>query len=161
MKVLILLKLPTVELLHTQIALQGVEKKGFVICSSYIAQVFGREHDPQFRGGDLVTKNSWVAKVQDLQYFCSVDNETDQLHYIPWLPKSTVQPPGSTSRGNDCPDPEELTTLLLSQLGPELAHPIGAQGMMSSRPPGEAVGGLVKSVPVRGVVYEGIPCICV
>ena len=119
--------------------------------SSYIAQVFGRGHTPQLRGGDLVTKNSWVAKVQDLQYFSSIEGDNGQ--YIPWLPPSTVQPPGFNKGA--CPDPESLTSLLLSQLGPDLAHPIGVQETMSSRPPGEAVGGVVTSNPSKGVVYDG------
>ena len=136
-------------------ALQGVEKKGFVVCSSYVAQVFGREHDPQLRGGDLVTKNSWVAKVQDLQYFCTIDGDHNGSCNIPWLPPSIVKPPGSMSSKEENPDQETLTSLLLKQLGPDLAHPVGAQEMMSSRPPGEAVGGLVTSVPIRGMFYEG------
>ena len=57
----------TVTLSNTQIALQGLEKTGYILASSHIAQVFGREHEPQLNEGDLVTKKSWVAKVQELQ----------------------------------------------------------------------------------------------
>ena len=57
----------TVTLSNTQIALQGLEKTGYILVSSHIAQVFGREHEPQLNEGDLVTKKSWVAKVQELQ----------------------------------------------------------------------------------------------
>ena len=142
-----------VELLHSQVALQGIEKKGYIICSSYIAQVFGQEHKPQLRGCDPVTKNSWIAKVQDLQYFSSVDNDSN-MEFIPWVPISTVQPPGTNNNEGYC-DEESMTASLLKQLGPDLAHPIGVQEMMTSRPPGEAVGGIVTSIPIRGVVYKG------
>ena len=56
-----------VELVNTQVTLEGIEHGGFVIASSYVAQVFGCEHEPSLREGDLVTKNSWNAKVQDVQ----------------------------------------------------------------------------------------------
>ena len=56
-----------VELVNTQIALQGVEQKGFVLASSYVTQVRGAEHEPKVKEGDLVAKKSWIATVQDLQ----------------------------------------------------------------------------------------------
>ena len=135
-------------------ALKGVEKNGYIVCSSYIAQVFGRDHQPQLREGDLVSKSSWVAKVQDLQYFCSSD-VFDQ--YVPWLPLSVVQPPAvqDTTISTDENDKELLTAVLLRQLGPELAHPIGVQETMCSRPPGEAVGGLVTGILSLGFIVEG------
>ena len=43
--------LSIVELTNTQLALQGVEKHGYVVASSYVAQVFGREHSPLLEGG--------------------------------------------------------------------------------------------------------------
>ena len=135
-------------------ALQGVEKKGYIVCSSYIAQVFGRDHQPQWREGDLVSKTSWIAKVQDLQYFCSLDAENEL--YIPWLPLSVIQPPAIRVSQDIPTNDEESVTALLSQLGPDLAHPIGVQEMMSSRLPGEAVGGLVSSLPTLGLCVEGI-----
>ena len=63
----------TVTLSNTQIALQGLEKTGYILVSSHIAQVFGREHEPQLNEGDLVTKKSWVAKVQELQVCVKFD----------------------------------------------------------------------------------------
>ena len=62
-----------VTLSNIQIALQGLEKTGYILVSSHIAQVFGREHEPQLNEGDLVTKKSWVAKVQELQV-CSLSH---------------------------------------------------------------------------------------
>ena len=59
--------LPTVELTNTQIALQGIEQKGFALASSHVAQVFGSEHKPQLRDGDVFPKKSWMGKVLDLQ----------------------------------------------------------------------------------------------
>ena len=56
-----------VTLTNTQIALQGNEKNGYILASSHIAQVFGREHEPKLKEGDLVSKKSWVGKVQELQ----------------------------------------------------------------------------------------------
>ena len=58
---------PPVELTNIQVALQGIENWGFVVASSNITQVFGREHQPVLKEGDLVTKKSWLASVQDLQ----------------------------------------------------------------------------------------------
>lgn len=57
----------SVELVNTQITFEGIEHPGFVVASSYVAQVFGCEHERSLREGDLVTKNSWMAKVQDVQ----------------------------------------------------------------------------------------------
>ena len=56
-----------VELNNTQIALQGIEHKGYVVASSYMTQVLGCEHEPRLREGDLVTKKSWNARALDLQ----------------------------------------------------------------------------------------------
>ena len=60
----------SVELVNTQVTLEGIEHPGFVVASSYVAQVFGCEHEQSLREGDLVTKNSWIAKVQDVQVSC-------------------------------------------------------------------------------------------
>ena len=57
----------SVELTNTQIALQGIEHHGFVLASSSIAQVFGCDHEPRLREGDLVTKKSLICKVLDMQ----------------------------------------------------------------------------------------------
>lgn len=102
----------------------------------------------------MVSKTSWIAKVQDLQYFCSLDAENDC--YIPWLPLSVIQPPAVRVSQDVPANDEESVSALLSQLGPDLAHPIGVQEMMSSRLPGEAVGGLVSSIPTLGLFAEGI-----
>lgn len=56
-----------VELVNNQLALEGIEHKGFVVASSYVAQVFGCEHEPRLREGDLVNKKSWIFKLQDVQ----------------------------------------------------------------------------------------------
>ncbi len=53
--------------MNTQITFEGIEHPGFVVASSYVAQVFGCEHELSLREGDLVTKNSWMAKLQDVQ----------------------------------------------------------------------------------------------
>ena len=57
----------TVTLTNTQITLRGPESNSYVLASSHVAQVFGREHLPQLKDGDLVSKKSWVAKIQELQ----------------------------------------------------------------------------------------------
>jgi len=58
---------PTVTLTNTQIALQGSESNGYALASSHVAQVFGRDHHPQLKDGELVVKKSWVGKIQELQ----------------------------------------------------------------------------------------------
>ena len=102
---------------NTQVALQGVEVKGYVICCSYIAQVFGRDHHPQLREGDLVSKRSWIAKVQDLQYFATMGSPQNNL--VPWLPQSVIQPSAMRAPSDRLSDKESLTANLLSQLGPD------------------------------------------
>ena len=109
---------PLVELTNSQVALQGVEVKGYIICSSYIAQVFGRDHYPQWREGDLVSKRSWIAKVQDLQYFATV-GPPPPGNLIPWLPLSVIQPSAVRTPTDTPTDKESVMATLLSQLGPD------------------------------------------
>ena len=152
--------LSIVELTNTQLALQGVEKHGYVVASSYVAQVFGREHSPRWREGDLVSKKSWVAKVQDLQFLCTTELSAEERDKVPWLPLSVIQPAGlKESQQPDSPDEESSVSSLLSQLGPEISHPLGVKtSFVSSRPPGEAVGGMVTCVPEPGTIVEGDGC---
>ena len=56
-----------VELLNIQITLHGIEQSGFLIVSSNVAQIYGREHEPKVREGDLVKKTSWVSTLSDVQ----------------------------------------------------------------------------------------------
>ena len=104
-----------------------------------------------------MSKKSWVAKVQDLQFLCTTELSPENRDKVPWLPLSVIQPAGmkeldQLKQDND----EELSvSSLLSQLGPDISHPLGAKGYMSTRPPGEAVGGMVKCVPELGTVVEG------
>ena len=109
---------PLVELTNSQVALQGVEVKGYIICSSYVAQVFGRDHHPQWREGDLVSKRSWIAKVQDLQYFATV-GPPPPGNLIPWLPLSVIQPSAVRTPTDTPTDKESVMATLLSQLGPD------------------------------------------
>ena len=154
-----------VQLTSTQIALQGVEKAGYIVCSSYIAQLFGREHDPVWREGDLVGKNSWVAKIQDLQYFSTIDQQpgaADENQQIPWLPLSVIKNPDLSTSSTQMQEHTLLTaeeeqadiTLLLKQLGPDLKHPEGAQ-IGNNKYPGDAVGGMVNTMMGQGMVVEG------
>ena len=103
---------------NSQVALQGVEVKGYIICSSYVAQVFGRDHYPQWREGDLVSKRSWIAKVQDLQYFATV-GPPPPGNLIPWLPLSVIQPSAVRTPTDTPTDKESVMATLLSQLGPD------------------------------------------
>ena len=132
--------------------------------------MFGREHEPQLNEGDLVTKKSWVAKVQELQvcfslsllpfcpslpplqYFSTVGSspELEDSNCIPWLPLSVIQPPTipggpADPNSSDVPKDEEeaLNVLLLSALGPDQGK---RQDLGRSLPLGEAVGGLVSCV---------------
>ena len=52
--------------------LKGVESSGYVVASSNKAQVFGQEHQPVLKEGDLVCKKSWLACVNNLQVTGSV-----------------------------------------------------------------------------------------
>ena len=57
----------TVTMTNTQVVLKGIETNGYVVASSNKVQVFGQEHQPVLKEGDLVTKNSWLAYVGNLQ----------------------------------------------------------------------------------------------
>ena len=57
----------TVTMTNVQVALKGIETSGYVVASSNKAQVFGQEHQPVFKEGDLVCKKSWLACVDRLQ----------------------------------------------------------------------------------------------
>ena len=77
---------------------------------------------------------------------------------MPWLPLSVIQPAGlkETQQPDSQQDEESSVSSLLSQLGPEISHPLGVKAsFVSSRPPGEAVGGMVARVPEPGTVVEG------
>uniref|UniRef100_A0A1X7V154 FMP27/BLTP2/Hobbit GFWDK motif-containing RBG unit domain-containing protein n=1 Tax=Amphimedon queenslandica TaxID=400682 RepID=A0A1X7V154_AMPQE len=146
-----------IELTNTQVALQGVEVKGYVICCSYVAQVFGRDHHPQLREGDLVSKRSWIAKVQDLQYFATMGAPPNNV--VPWLPRSVIQPSAVRAPSEVPSDKESAMADLLSQLGPDtqsIGHPIGESldTETSLGLPGEAVGGVISSIPSQGLYIE-------
>lgn len=156
----ILVFISLVELSNTQLAFQGVEKPGFVIASSFITQIRGHEHSPKWREGDLVAKKSWVANVQDLQFLCTYDLKPEDKDFVPWLPNSVIHPPGMKKRKSDVKgrheeDEAAAISSLLNQLGPDLSNPLGSRGIVSSTAPGEAVGGLVTSIPDPGRIVEG------
>lgn len=58
---------PPVTLTNIQVALKGIETSGYVVASSNKAQIFGQEHQPVLKEGDLVAKKSWLACVGKLQ----------------------------------------------------------------------------------------------
>ncbi|KAL5477873.1 hypothetical protein EMCRGX_G024726 [Ephydatia muelleri] len=130
----------SIELLNIQITLHGIEQSGFLIVSSNVAQIYGREHEPKVREGDLVKKTSWVSTLSDVQYFMMVGDAV-QPGFVPWLPTSVISSPpvlsgtGSTTNLTLTDEESEVNALLL-QLGP-------SEGRRGSLPPGEAVGGLV------------------
>ena len=61
------ISLPPVTLTNIQVALKGIETSGYVVASSNKAQIFGQEHQPVLKEGDLVAKKSWLACVGKLQ----------------------------------------------------------------------------------------------
>lgn len=52
---------------NIQVVLKGIETSGYVVASSNLAQLFGQEHQPVLKEGDLVAKKSWLARVNKLQ----------------------------------------------------------------------------------------------
>ena len=44
-----------------------METSGYVVASSNKAQIFGQEHQPVLKEGDLVAKKSWLTCVSKLQ----------------------------------------------------------------------------------------------
>lgn len=143
-----------ITLTNTQIALQGPENTGYALASSHVAQVFGRQHLPQFKDGDLVSKKSWVAKIQELQYFSTVGtvSELEDPSTIPWLPLSVICPPLALTVNHPedeqpLTDEEGALNILLGKLGP--SEDI-EKGLVIGSPPGEAVGGLVRCVLSEG-----------
>ena len=63
---------PPVTLTNIQVALKGIETSGYVVASSSKAQIFGQEHQPVLKEGDLVAKKSWLTCVGKLQVSCVV-----------------------------------------------------------------------------------------
>ena len=59
--------LSAVTLTNLQVALKGIETSGYVVASSNKAQIFGQEHQPVLKEGDLMSKKSWLACVDKLQ----------------------------------------------------------------------------------------------
>jgi hypothetical protein len=108
---------------NTQVVLKGIETNGYVVASSNKVQVFGQEHQPVLKEGDLVTKNSWLAYVGNLQYF-STFGSTFKRNRVPWLPLSVISSPSpseDTSKKERTAAPQDSESnlnALLSQLGP-------------------------------------------
>ncbi|XP_065892546.1 bridge-like lipid transfer protein family member 2 isoform X2 [Dysidea avara] len=140
-----------IELRNTQLALQGIESEGFVLVTSAISRVFNYEHKPQWREGDLRLKKSWVAKVEDMQYFATLS----KLSHIPWVTKAVVS---SLSLDQPIPSPTESTPsksktsqassvdALLGKLGPDSSSEQLDDILFMSSPVlcrSEAVGGMV------------------
>ena len=52
---------------NIQVVLKGIETSGYIVASSNKAQIFGQEHQPVLKEGDLMAKKSWLARVDKLQ----------------------------------------------------------------------------------------------
>ncbi len=77
------------------------------MASSYVAQVFGCEHECSVREGDLVTKNSWIAKVQDVQVSC-----LELVYVLAWFAVQLQTPPHAFTYTGLVPGGEATVCLL-------------------------------------------------
>ena len=61
-----------VELVNCQVLLKGIETRGYVIITSSKSQVLQRLHRPVWRDRTLVSKTSWVGRLDGMQYYATV-----------------------------------------------------------------------------------------
>ena len=62
-----------IELSDSQIALRGIESRGYVILSAAVALVDQYRHKPVWRDQQLCEKTSWHGDLQAMQYFATTD----------------------------------------------------------------------------------------
>lgn len=77
-----------IELVNSQVLLKGCETKGYVIISASQAKILQRLHPPVWRDRSLVSKTSWAALLDGMQYFATISaaGEQDALdENILWL----------------------------------------------------------------------------
>ncbi|CAF3599141.1 unnamed protein product [Rotaria sp. Silwood1] len=71
-----------IELGDGQIALRGIESRGYVILSAGIALVDQYRHKPVWRDQQLCDKTSWHGNLQGMQYFATTVSSTSTLSTI-------------------------------------------------------------------------------
>jgi hypothetical protein len=57
----------TVELVNSQVVFKGTDTNGAVIVTASTTEIKGCQHKPQYKGGELVAKTSWVASLDNMQ----------------------------------------------------------------------------------------------
>ncbi|CAF1993052.1 unnamed protein product [Rotaria magnacalcarata] len=91
-----------IELGDSQIALRGIESRGYVILSAALALVDQYRHKPVWRDQQLCDKTSWHGNLQGMQYFATTisslatvtDNTNDVLSPdddIIWIPQRDIR----------------------------------------------------------------------
>jgi len=83
-----------------QVLLKGCETKGYIIISAAQAKILQRLHAPVWRERSLVSKTSWAASLDGMQYFATISaaGEQDVLaENILWLNTEHI---GSRRGGN-------------------------------------------------------------
>jgi hypothetical protein len=129
------------ELVNSQVVFKGTDTNGAVIVTASTTEIKGCQHKPQYKGGELVAKTSWVASLDNMQYFAPVNSKSmslmDKFH---WLPSNIISNEGVSSVGVDESDTSVKLpgSLSFSQL-------VGS---------GTAVGGIVTAI-VGG--EQGVP----
>ena len=57
----------SVELVNSQVMLQGIETKGCVLVTAGNTRILNRLHRPVWSKGELFNKKTWVGKVENVQ----------------------------------------------------------------------------------------------
>lgn len=88
-----------IELTDSQIALRGIESRGYVILSAALALVDQYRHKPVWRDQQLCDKTSWHGDLQAMQYFATTDSSDSSLtrSALPsdddliWIPQQNIR----------------------------------------------------------------------
>jgi hypothetical protein len=89
-----------IELTYSQIALRGIESRGYVILSAKLALVDQYRHKPIWRDQQLCDKTSWHGDLQAMRYYATTDYSahssmsaavTIDNDDIIWIPRQNIR----------------------------------------------------------------------